>query len=35
MQTRLAKLSRHPEFLLLVALVGNIAFYISIAARFA
>jgi hypothetical protein len=30
-----ARLSRHPEYLLLVALVGNIAFYISLASTFA
>jgi hypothetical protein len=35
MHTRFAKLSRQPEFLLLLALVGNLAFYVSIAAKFA
>ena len=35
MQTRFAKLLRHPELLLLLVLIGNIAFYVSIAARFA
>jgi hypothetical protein len=35
MRTQFAKLSRHPEFMLLLALVGNIAFYITMAAKLA
>ena len=35
MHTRFAKLLRHPEFLLSLALVGNLAFYVSTAAKFA
>jgi hypothetical protein len=30
MLSRFAKLSHYPEFLLLIALIGNIAFYVSI-----
>jgi hypothetical protein len=35
MLTRFARLSHYPEFLLLIALVGNIAFYISMISAFA
>jgi hypothetical protein len=35
MLTSFAKLSRHPEFLLLIALVGNIVFYVSLASVYA
>jgi hypothetical protein len=30
MLSRFANLSHYPEFLLLIALIGNIAFYVSI-----
>jgi len=35
MQTRLAKLSRHPALPLLALLAANIVFYISLASAFA
>jgi hypothetical protein len=35
MQTRFARLSRHPEIVLTVAFAGLIAFYISAASMFA
>jgi hypothetical protein len=35
MLPRFAKLSHYSEFLLLIALVGNLAFYVSIISRFA
>jgi hypothetical protein len=35
MLTRLAKLSHHAEFLLLIVLVGNVAFNVAVASAFA